>query len=113
MQKKKAGRLAGSLGGASAEMVLSLEIEKSKLNREKSLLLLDKSLLMYFAFLIIGVVGFVNRYLDVRFLNVMIALSFGVLAVGLVPYMLTMSKEEKKLNELIETYKKNKNWRRS
>ncbi|MBI3037276.1 hypothetical protein HYY73_06040 [Candidatus Woesearchaeota archaeon] len=94
-------------------MVLSLEIEKSKLNREKSLLLLDKSLLMYFAFLIIGVVGFVNRYLDARFLNIMIALSFGVLAVGLVPYMLTMSKEEKKLNELIETYKKNKNWKRS
>ena len=85
----------------SGDMLLQLEIEKSKLNREKSLLLLDKSLLMYFAFLIIGVVGFVNNYLDVRYLNIMIALSFGVLAVGLVPYMLTMSREEKKLNSLI------------
>lgn len=82
-------------------LLLSLEIEKSKLNREKSLLLLDKSLLMYFAFLIIGIVGFINKYLDARYLNIMIVLSFGVLAVGLVPYMLTMSREEKRLNVLI------------
>ncbi len=87
------------------EMLLSLEIEKSKLNREKSLLLLDKSLLMYFAFLIIGIVGFINKYLDARFLNILIGLSFGVLAVGLVPYMMTMGREEKKLNELIIAYR--------
>ena len=87
------------------DMLLQLEIEKSKLNREKSLLLLDKSLLMYFAFLIIGVIGFVNKYLDVRYLNIMIVLSFGVLAVGLVPYMLTMSREERKLNALIMNFR--------
>ena len=87
------------------DMLLQLEIEKSKLNREKSLLLLDKSLLMYFAFLIIGVIGFVNKYLDARYLNIMIMLSFGVLAVGLVPYMLTMSREEKKLNSLIVNFR--------
>mgnify|MGYP001565268335 CR=1 FL=1 len=83
------------------ELLLQLEIEKSKLNREKSLLLLDKSLLMYFAFLIIGVVGFINKYIDAKYLNIMVVLGFGVLAVGLVPYMLTMSREEKKLNSLI------------
>lgn len=93
----------------SPELLLSLEIEKSKLNREKSLLLLDKSLLMYFAFLIIGVVGFINKYLDARFLNVMIVMSFGVLAVGLVPYMMTMGREEKKLNALIDAYRGKKN----
>lgn len=92
--------------GVSDEMVLALEIEKSKLNREKSLLLLDKSLLVYFAFLIVGVIGFVNKYLDARYLNIMIVMSFGVLAVGLVPYMLTMAGEEKKLNALIATYAK-------
>ncbi|MBI2145415.1 hypothetical protein HYU18_03785 [Candidatus Woesearchaeota archaeon] len=104
--------MAGKGNGAKQEMIMMLEIEKSKLNREKSLLLLDKSLLMYFAFLIVGVVGFVNKFLDVRYLNVMIVLSFGVLAVGLVPYMLTMGKEEKKLNVLIESYRK-KNGKRS
>lgn len=85
-------------------MLLSLEIEKSKLNREKSLLLLDKSLLVYFAFLIVGIIGFINKYFDARLLNVMIIMSFGVLAVGLVPYMITMAGEEKKLNSLIAAY---------
>lgn len=94
--------------GSKEEMLLSLEIEKSKLNREKSLLLLDKSLLMYFAFLIIAVVGFINKYLDAKYLNIMIVLSFGVLAVGLVPYMLTMGREERRLNTMISSYQKGK-----
>jgi len=83
------------------QLLIQLEIEKSKLNREKSFLLVDKSLLLYFAFLIIGIIGFINKYFDARYLNVMVVLSFGVLGVGLVPYMLTMSLEEKKLNNLI------------
>lgn len=96
--------LSGKKVGVTDEMVLALEIEKSKINREKSLLLLDKSLLVYFAFLVVGIIGFINRYLDARYLNIMILMSFGVLAVGLVPYMLTMAGEEKKLNFLIATY---------
>ena len=85
-------------------MILSLEIEKSKLNREKSLLLLDKSLLLYFAFVIIAVVGLINKYISTKDMNMLIILSFGVLAVGLVPYMITMGKEERKLNMLIDRY---------
>lgn len=100
--------LSGKKVSVSDEMVLALEIEKSKLNREKSLLLLDKSLLVYFAFLIIGIIGFINKYLDGRYLNIMIVMSFGVLTVGLVPYMLTMAGEEKKLNSLIKTYGRGK-----
>ena len=84
---------------------LSLEIEQSKLNREKSLLMLDKSLLMYFAFLIVGIVGFVNKYLTVQSLNVVVILSFCVLASGLIPYMITMSKEEKRLSALLGAYR--------
>ncbi len=97
---------SGKKVSVSDEMVLALELEKSKLNREKSLLLLDKSLLVYFAFLTVGIIGFINKYLDARYLNMMIIMSFGVLAVGLVPYMLTMAGEEKKLNALIATYAK-------
>ena len=84
---------------------LSLEIEQSKLNREKSLLMLDKSLLMYFAFLIVGIVGFINRYMTVQLLNVVVILSFCVLASGLIPYMITMSKEENRLNALLGAYR--------
>jgi uncharacterized membrane protein (DUF485 family) len=102
----KKGTSASYAPKISNEMVLNLEIEKSKLNREKSLLLLNKALMMYFAFIIIGVVGFINGFLDTRYLNILIVLGFGVLGVGLVPYMITMSKEEKKLNELILSFTK-------
>lgn len=86
---------------------LTLEIEQSKLNREKCLLMLDKSLLMYFAFLIVGIVGFINRYITVQYLNLVIALSFCVLASGLIPYMVTMYREEKKLDALLKAYHHN------
>ena len=100
MRNEKAVKLTAWLSKKD-ELLLQLELEKSKLNREKSMLLLDKALLMYFAFLIIGVVGFINKYLDARYLNIVIMLSFGVLTVGLIPYALTMSREEQKLNTLI------------
>ena len=100
------GKSSGNFRTGTEELIrLSLEIEQSKLNREKSLLMLDKSLLMYFAFLVVGIVGFINKYLTVTSLNVVVILSFLVLASGLVPYMITMNKEEKRLDALLNAYK--------
>ncbi len=84
---------------SDAEM--SVILEHSRMNREKSLLVLDKSLLMYFSFLFVGVVGFVGGYFDSKFLNIMVVLSFGVLAIGIIPYVITMHNEEKRLNSMI------------
>ncbi len=85
---------------SDAEMAVLLE--HSRMNREKSLLVLDKSLLMYFSFLFVGVVGFVSGYLDSKFLNIMVVLSFGVLAIGIIPYVITMHNEEKRLKSMID-----------
>ncbi|MBI2664360.1 hypothetical protein HYX10_03390 [Candidatus Woesearchaeota archaeon] len=87
-----------------SELHVRMVIEYSRMNREKSLLVLDKSLLMYFSFLFVGVVGFVTGYFDENFLNVMVILSFGVLAVGIIPYLVTMHKEEKRIKTLIKKY---------
>ena len=89
-------------------VIINLEIERSKLNREKSILVLDKALMLYFSFLIIGVVGFVNGYIKPDLLNTLIIMSFAVLVIGIAPYFITMRKEEKKLNELISDYEKNR-----
>jgi preprotein translocase subunit Sss1 len=88
-----------------SDVQISILLEHSRMNREKSLLVLDKSLLMYFSFIFVGVVGFVGGYLDSKFLNIMVVLSFGVLAVGIVPYIITMHKEEQRLNSMIEGMK--------
>ena len=100
------GKSSGNSRTSTQEFIrLSLEIEQSKLNREKSLLMLDKSLLMYFAFLIVGIVGFINKYLTVMSLNIVVILSFCVLASGLIPYMITMNREETRLNVLLSNYR--------
>ena len=87
------------------DMQTSIILEHSRMNREKSLLVLDKSMLIYFSFIFVGVIGFVGGYLDAKLLNVMVLLSFGVLLVGIVPYVMTMHKEEKRLNSMIHTNK--------
>ena len=80
----------------------SIILEHSRINREKSLLVLAKSTLLYFTFIFVGVVGFVGGFIGSRLLNVMIVLSIGVLVMGISVYFRTMHKEEKRLNSLIK-----------
>jgi len=86
--------------------VISLEIEKSKLNREKSMLVLNKSMFLYFSFLFVGIIGFINGYLNRSFLNLLIIMGLCVLVIGIVPYVKTMYKEEENLNKILVTLKK-------
>lgn len=84
------------------EMIIYLKLELSRLNRDKSHLVLDKSLMLYFVFLFIGVLGFVQGYLTSMFLHILIYFGIAVLIIGLVPYITTMKKESNNMNELVE-----------
>lgn len=86
--------------------ILEVEVEKSRLNREKAMIVLNKSLFIYFAFLFVGVIGFINSYLSKTLLNVVIFVGLVVLVIGTIPYVQTMKKEEKKLNTLIDDLRK-------
>lgn len=85
--------------------VIYLEIEKSRINREKSKLVLDKSFVLYFSFLMVGVVGFAFKYIDSTLLNVLIIIGIAVLLIGTLPYILVIHKEEKKINSLLNELK--------
>ncbi len=87
-------------------LLITLEVEKSKINREKSVLVLDKAMMLYFIFLFIAVIGFINGYIQVKVLNTLIVMSFGVLVIGIIPYWITMRKEEQRLDALISEVKK-------
>ncbi|MBT5021986.1 hypothetical protein HOK51_00915 [Candidatus Woesearchaeota archaeon] len=82
--------------------VINLEVEKSRLNREKSMLVMNKSLILYFCFMFVAVLGFVNGYISKNLLNVLIVMGLAVLIVGAVPYVKTMHTEETRLNKLID-----------
>ena len=81
--------------------IIEVEVEKSRLNREKAMLVLNKSLFIYFCFLFVAVIGFINAYVSKTLLNVLIIVGLLVLIMGTIPYVQTMKKEEKKLNTII------------
>lgn len=81
--------------------LIDIEVEKSKLNREKSMLVLNKALFLYFSFLFVGVIGFINNYLSRSFLNILVMMGLCVLIIGIVPYIKTMTHEEDNLNRII------------
>jgi len=82
-----------------------LEIEVSRINREKSKLVLDKSFILYFSFLMVGVIGFAFKYIDSTLLDVLIILGIAVLVIGTLPYVLVIHKEEKKIRSLLNELK--------
>ena len=86
--------------------LIYLEIEKSRIKREKSRIVLNKSLFLYIAFLIVGVVGFAFDYLDSLLLNTLIIVGIFILVVGTLPYIIVVSNEEKKINEMIKKLKR-------
>ncbi len=86
--------------------VIYLEIEKSKINREKSKMVMEKSIALYFIFMLVGVLGFIYDYIDSFMLNTIIILGIVILLVGTIPYIIISQKEEKKINGFLAQYKK-------
>jgi len=88
------------------KQIINIELENSRLNREKSMLVMNKSLFLYFSFMFIAVIGFVNGYLSRGFLNGLIFMGLCVLLIGTVPYVKTMHREQEVLNRLLTELRK-------
>ncbi|MBW2984349.1 hypothetical protein KY361_04495 [Candidatus Woesearchaeota archaeon] len=86
--------------------IMYLEIEKSRINREKSRIVLNKSLSLYIVFMIVGVIGFVFDFIDSTMLNTLIIAGIVILVLGTLPYLLISHKEEKKIDDFIKKLKK-------
>ena len=83
--------------------ILEIELEISKLNREKSVIVLNKAMFLYFLFIIVAVIGIVNGYKS--FFNVLIIMGLCVLVIGTYPYIKTMYDEEKRLHGLVDKFR--------
>jgi hypothetical protein len=82
-----------------------LEIEKSRINREKAAIVLNKSLFLYVLFMLVGIVGFASNYIDSMMLNSLIIAGIVILIVGTLPYLAITHKEEKKINDFLKQLK--------
>ena len=78
--------------------VIYLEIEKSRISREKARIVLNMGLVLYFGFLIAGVIGFAFEYIDSFLLNILVVCGIVILIVSTVPYLVIVHREEKLIN---------------
>ncbi len=83
-----------------------LEIEKSRIEREKAKIVLNNGLLLYFVFLIIAVVGFAFEFIDAKMLKILVICGIAILIISTIPYVVIFRKEEKFIKKKLSEIKK-------
>lgn len=98
VHKKSSSKKKDSLSPTKIK-IIEMELELSKLNREKSVIVLNKAVFLYFCFLFLGILSIFTGYKE--FFNTLIVMGLFVIIIGTIPYIKTMYFEEKKLKSLI------------
>ena len=93
------------LSEVEKQMIFVL-IEKAKIQRERSMAILNKGVLAFLAFLIIAYLSRANNLIPQIYINILFLFSVVVLAAAAGTYLSTLSKEEKILDNLLESYLK-------
>lgn len=86
------------------QIIVLLEIERSKMNREQSTLVMDKGLNIYFFFLLFAILGIITRTLSIAGFFVLIIMGFVILLVTSYPYIKDMIAEKQRVNRLIDEF---------
>ena len=84
------------------KQIIFLKIEKVRLQRERSAMILNKGVMLFFGFLGVAVIGLVNGIISPFQVNMLIIGGVLALIVGVLPYSLASRKEEKALEETID-----------
>jgi NhaP-type Na+/H+ or K+/H+ antiporter len=82
---------------------INLSIEKARLKREQSQNILNKGLMLFFAFILLGLILTMNDFISKMWANILILAGLVVLGISVLPYMSAVKEEEQKLNRLMET----------
>jgi hypothetical protein len=84
------------------KQIISLKIEKMKLEREKAILVLAGSVILFIAFFTISIVGLLNELITRPQLNIMVIVGLFALVIGTLPYLTFVLKEEKALTKTLD-----------
>ncbi|MBS3106534.1 hypothetical protein J4419_02615 [Candidatus Woesearchaeota archaeon] len=80
---------------------LQLELEQSRMLREKARVILDKSTALYGLFMIVSLLGFFYDRITAQMLALLVAVGILILILGAVPYLVVTSKEERRIEKLL------------
>jgi hypothetical protein len=84
------------------KQIIMLKIERIRLQRERSSLILNKGVMLFFAFIAVAVIGLLNNIITAMQLNLLVIFGVAVLIISVIPYGLAASKEEKDLDDTIK-----------
>ena len=84
------------------KQIIMLRIEKVKLQRERNLIILNKSIVFFFAVVAIAIVGMLQGLISSMQLNILVVVGIVVLVIGVIPYGVASRKEEKDLETTID-----------
>ncbi len=84
------------------KQIIMLKIERVRLEREKSMMILNKAVMLFFAFLVVAVVGLLNKIVTPTQLNILVMVGVAALIIGVIPYSISIRKEEKDIEETLK-----------
>ena len=88
------------------KQVIFIIMEKSKIKRERSMMILNKGFLIFFGFIIIAALSRFDKFISQTFINFLFLLGIAVLIVSVWLYQGVISEEEKNLDKLLDNFLK-------
>ncbi|MBN2880606.1 hypothetical protein JXM83_01010 [Candidatus Woesearchaeota archaeon] len=76
-------------------------LEKSRMNRDIATLAFKNSIALYFIFVFLAILGLTQNYIDKKYFFTLVFMGLGSLLIGVIPYVVTMIGERKKLNVVL------------
>lgn len=84
------------------KQIIMLKIERVRLEREKSMMILNKAVMLFFAFLVVAVVGLINNIVTPTQLNILVMVGVSALIIGVIPYSISIRKEERDIEQTLK-----------
>jgi hypothetical protein len=88
------------------KMLYRLKVEESRLRLHNSITVFDKSIILYFFFLFVGVIGFINSFISINLLYALVICGIFVLLIGLIPYVKNATAQSDLIENLIHDLEK-------
>ena len=88
------------------KQLIFILIEKSKIQRERSMAILNKGFLLFAAFIVIAYLGRFNEIISQIYINILFLVGITVLITSIVLYQGTISNEERNLDAILDSFLK-------
>lgn len=79
-----------------------LETQKLNLRRESTRLILDKGVFLFLTAIAIAMLGVANGIISSQTLNFIVIMGLATLIISILPYQLSVRKEEEKIKKMID-----------